>query len=149
VRHSKHIFKFKIVNVFPEKNASNLMLPPVLSCMYKRQHNHLYYCGEILKYYLTPSLADFLTRRAALRTYSIGPQPSHKREGWGAVYKIFLCLCPLLPPSSQQTSLFLMHKLNAHLLTWIYFTSLLFLLAFGSVRIGLGVTLQEFCSLFI
>jgi hypothetical protein len=42
-----------------------------------------------------------------------------------------------------------MHKLNTHLLTWIYFTSLLFLLAFGSVRIGLGFTLQEFCSLFI
>jgi hypothetical protein len=30
----------------------------------------------------------------------------------------------------------------------IYFTSLLFVLAFGSVRIGLGVSLQKFCSLF-
>jgi hypothetical protein len=39
-------------------------------------------------------------------------------------------------------------KVNVYLLTWIYFTSLLFLLAFGSVRIVLGVSLHKFCSLF-
>jgi hypothetical protein len=49
--------------------------------MYNRQRPHIYYGGENFKYYLTPSPADFLTRRAALRTNSIGPQPSHKGEG--------------------------------------------------------------------
>jgi hypothetical protein len=44
---------------------------------------HLYYGCEKLKYYLTPSPADFLTRRAALTTNSIGSQPSHKGEGGG------------------------------------------------------------------
>jgi hypothetical protein len=64
--------------------------------MYDRQLPHLYNGGDNLKYYLTPSPADFLTRRAALRTNSIGPQPSHKGDGWGegvgAGYIIFSCL---------------------------------------------------------
>jgi hypothetical protein len=46
--------------------------------MYNRQRPHLYYGCENLKYYLTPSPVDFLTRGAALRHNSIGPQPLHK-----------------------------------------------------------------------
>jgi hypothetical protein len=67
--------------------------PSTCALMYGRQRPHLYYGGENLKYYLTPSPPYFLTRRAALRTNSIGPQPSHNGEGWGAVYLSFSCLC--------------------------------------------------------
>jgi hypothetical protein len=45
--------------------------------MYNRQHPHLYYGGHICY------PANFLTRRAALRTNSIGQQPAHKGKGWG------------------------------------------------------------------
>jgi hypothetical protein len=49
--------------------------------MYNRQRPHSYYGGENLKYYLIPSLAEFLTRRAALRANYIGPQPVHGGRG--------------------------------------------------------------------
>jgi hypothetical protein len=55
--------------------------------MYDRQSPHLHYGGENLNNYLIPSPTYFPTRIAALRTNSIGPQPSHK--GGGAVYMIF------------------------------------------------------------
>jgi hypothetical protein len=51
--------------------------------MYNRLRPHLYYGGENLKYNLTSSPIDFLTRGAALRTNSIGPHPLHKGVGWG------------------------------------------------------------------
>jgi hypothetical protein len=51
--------------------------------IYDRQRPHLYYGGEYLKYYSTPSPADFLARRAALRTNSIDQQPSYKWKGGG------------------------------------------------------------------
>jgi hypothetical protein len=70
---------------------------------------HVYYGGENLKYYLTHSPPDFLTRRAALRTKtnSIGPQPAHTGEGWGAVYMIVYIIVygkqpPLICPSKYN-----------------------------------------------
>jgi hypothetical protein len=54
--------------------------------MYCRQRRHLYYGGENLKNYLTPSPKFSLHRRAALTTNSNGIQPAEKRGmGRGAV----------------------------------------------------------------
>jgi hypothetical protein len=56
---------------------------------WRRQRRHLYYGGELLKYYLTPSPPQFsLHRRAALTTNSNGSQYTQKGKGrgGGAVY---------------------------------------------------------------
>jgi hypothetical protein len=54
--------------------------------MYCRQRRHLYYGGENLKYYLTPSPQFFIPRRAALTSNSNGAQSGHKG---GFCYVVF------------------------------------------------------------
>jgi hypothetical protein len=62
--------------------------------MYNRQRPHLYYGDENLKYYLTPSPADFLTRRAALRNNYILEHSLHirGRVGWGSLLNLLMSM---------------------------------------------------------
>jgi hypothetical protein len=62
--------------------------------MYCRQCRHLYYGGENLKYYLTPSPAVLpFYRRAGLTTNLNGTQSAHMERGGGrSRYTIFMSI---------------------------------------------------------